>query len=164
MSSNPFAIKNEVDLWGVRFGVLLSGAPETVVTVPKPGTKTKTLDILVERYGDVDLPHPCERILVEAEITFPTLQRRDQGNYRVLPEKGLGDMLVAEGWLEDDNFYPRSRYEFGNLSARYEKGVKRLDVVLIPMPAAFDYAAASKTRKPKATTPAADADEFTFAV
>lgn len=135
MSGNPFAIKHEVDLWRARFAALLSGEPERVMTVPKPGTQTKSLDIYVQRWGD--LPRPCGRVLVEGEITFATRQRRDQGNFRVLIEKALGDCLTEHEWLEDDAFYPTSFYEFGNLTARYEKGVKRLDLMLFPMPA-FD--------------------------
>lgn len=159
MSSNPFAIKHEVDLWGARLGVLLSGEPETVVTIPKPGTKTKTIDVYVQRWGE--LPHPCERILVEAEITFPTLQSRDQGNFRVLIEKALGDCLVEHRWLEDDAFYPVSYFEFGNLSARYEKGVKRLDLVLLPMPAAPHPAPAARAKRGKAkAAPAAETFEL----
>jgi hypothetical protein len=120
MSGNPFAIKNEVDLWRARFGVLLSGEPEKVVEIPKPGTKTKTIRVLCERYGD--LPHPCGRLLVEGEITFPTLQRRDQGNFRVLIEKALGDCLTEHEWLEDDAFYPVPFYEFGNLDGPLREG------------------------------------------
>jgi hypothetical protein len=59
---------------------------------------------------------------VEGQCTFPDRTRRDQGNHRFMLEKAMGDALVAGGWLEDDDW---SRYEFGGLSAVYEKGVSR---------------------------------------
>lgn len=71
----------------------------------------------------------CERVVVEGEITFPDQRRRDQGNHRFLLEKALGDALVAGGWLEDDDW---SRYEFGGLAQRYERGVCGMRVLLFP--------------------------------
>jgi hypothetical protein len=70
-----------------------------------------------------DLPRPCSRLLVEAEITFPDRRGRDQDNHRNMLAKSLGDAFVEGGWLEKDEFYPVSFFEFGNLTARYEKGV-----------------------------------------
>lgn len=81
------------------------------------------------------LPRGLERVMVEGEATFPDRTRRDQGNYRVLIEKALGDTLVsgggdiAGGWLEDDDW---TRYEFGNLAYRYERGVSRTRLWLFP--------------------------------
>lgn len=71
----------------------------------------------------------CERVVVEGEVTFPTRTRRDQGNYRFLTEKALGDALVAGGWLPDDSW---EFFEFGGFAMRYEKGVKRLRLMLFP--------------------------------
>lgn len=76
-----------------------------------------------------DLPKGLAHVLVEGEATFPTRQRRDQGNHRFMLEKALGDALVDGGWLEDDDW---SRYEFGNLVASYEKGVSVTRLVLFP--------------------------------
>jgi hypothetical protein len=72
---------------------------------------------------------PCGRIVVEGEATFPDRGRRDQGNFRVLLEKALGDALTAGGWLEDDDW---TRYEFGGLAYRYEPGVSRTRLILFP--------------------------------
>lgn len=41
-------------------------------------------------------------IQAEAQLTFTTNRRRDEGNYRVLLEKCLGDALVNGRWLPDD--------------------------------------------------------------
>lgn len=76
-----------------------------------------------------DMPR-CDRVLVEGEITFPTRGRRDQGNFRFLTEKALGDALVTGGWLTDDRW---ECFEFGNFQMSYEKGVKRLRLTVFPM-------------------------------
>lgn len=85
------------------------------------------------------LPRDLGRVLAEGEATFPDRQRRDQGNYRVLIEKALGDVLVngsekagiAGGWLPDDDW---SRYEFGGLAYNHEPGVSRTRLMLFPAP------------------------------
>lgn len=65
------------------------------------------------------VPRPLGRVVVEGRVCFPTRIRRDQGNYRFLLEKALGDTLTDGGWLADDDW---SQYEFGNLAYVYEKG------------------------------------------
>lgn len=76
-----------------------------------------------------DLPKGLLRVMAEGEATFPTRQRRDQGNFRFLLEKALGDALVEGGWLADDDW---DRYEFGNLVASYEKGTSATRIVIFP--------------------------------
>jgi hypothetical protein len=83
---------------------------------------------IVELLRDAQL-EPAGRFLVEGEMCFPDKIRRDQGNYRFIIEKAMGDALTSEGYLEDDDW---SRYEFGNLTYRYEKGVSCTRLVLFP--------------------------------
>lgn len=71
----------------------------------------------------------CERVVVEGEATFPDRTRRDQGNFRMLIEKALGDALVRGGYLEDDDW---SHYSFGDLAYRYEKGQSATRLMLFP--------------------------------
>jgi hypothetical protein len=75
------------------------------------------------------LPKGLERVMVEGEATFPTRAGRDQGNHRVLIEKALGDALEAGGWLAEDTW---EHYEFGNLTASYERGVSATRLMLFP--------------------------------
>jgi len=89
------------------------------------------------------LPRGLDSVLVEGVMTFPTRAKRDQGNHRYFLEKALGDALqkgnvdtrwwqdepVAGGWLDDDDW---SRYEFGNLAFRYERGVRAIDLRIFP--------------------------------
>jgi hypothetical protein len=41
-----------------------------------------------------------------------------------------GDALVAGGHLEDDDW---QRYQFGNLEYRYERGVRRVELVVMAL-------------------------------
>lgn len=72
---------------------------------------------------------PCERIVVEGVMCFPTRRRPDQGNHRFLLEKALGDALVTGGYLPDDTW---DRYEFGGLNHAYEAGQAWTRVLLFP--------------------------------
>lgn len=73
----------------------------------------------------------CRRMLVEGQVTFPSRVKHDQGNYRFMLEKALGDALQAAGVLEDDDW---DHYEFGGLHKAYEKGVRRTRLLLMPEP------------------------------
>jgi hypothetical protein len=75
-------------------------------------------------------PPRMRRVLVEGVVTFPDRRKHDQGNYRFVLEKALGDALQAGGYLHDDDW---NSYEFGNLSADYEKGVRRTRLTLFPI-------------------------------
>ena len=64
------------------------------------------------------------RVEATAKLWFPIARRRDEGNFRWLLEKSLGDALQVR-WLADDTpeFYSCGRIEF-------ERGPKRTEVVL----------------------------------
>lgn len=85
--------------------------------------------IFTEALKDSELPLGQERIYVEGEVTFPDAGDRDQGNFRVILEKALGDALERGGWLEKDDW---TRYEFGALSMRVEPGVSETRLMLTP--------------------------------
>lgn len=91
--------------------------------------KAQWQQLLTQLLEESGLPKGLARVMVEGEATFPDTQRRDQGNYRTLIEKALGDTLTAGGWLDDDDW---SRYEFGNLAYRHEAGVSRTRLMLFP--------------------------------
>jgi len=56
------------------------------------------------------VPRRLERVEAAAVLTFTTSRRRDEGNFRLILEKALGDALVEGGWLADDT---PDRYRFG---------------------------------------------------
>lgn len=93
--------------------------------------------ILTTALAETSLPRPSERILAEGEITFPDYREdRDQGNFRVIIEKALGDALEAGGWLSNDDW---SRYEFGNLTCRVVPGESATRLTLFPFDERMDY-------------------------
>jgi hypothetical protein len=59
------------------------------------------------------VPRNLERVEASAVLRFPTRRRRDEGNFRTLLEKALGDALVEGGWLPDDT---PDRFSFGSVS------------------------------------------------
>jgi hypothetical protein len=65
------------------------------------------------------VPQSLLRVEAQAELQFPTRRRRDEGNFRVILEKSLGDALVGDHrawpdgrWLPDDT---PDRYTFGRV-------------------------------------------------
>lgn len=74
-------------------------------------------------------PAPPRRVVrATAVITFPTRHRRDEGNYRSLIEKALGDALVNGGWLDDDT---RAQFTFGDCVVDGPPGPKRTVISLM---------------------------------
>lgn len=71
-------------------------------------------------------------VRVEAQICFPTLGPRDQGNFDYLLHKSFADMLQEEGYIGDDRFYPEQMYVFGGLEARYTPGEASTIVTIFP--------------------------------
>jgi hypothetical protein len=92
-------------------------------------TKKLWEGLLIEQLTLVRLPKPLGGVDVEGIMGFPDRTRRDQGNFRVLIEKILGDALVEGGWLEDDSW---DYYEFGGLAARYDKGESWTRLMILP--------------------------------
>lgn len=91
------------------------------------GRWSAALEPLLEASG---LPRPLDAVKASGTATFPDVSDRDQGNYRVIVEKALGDALVKGGWLTSDDW---TRYEFGDLSYAYEPGVSQTVLVVGPM-------------------------------
>lgn len=93
--------------------------------------------ILATHLEAVGLPRGQQRIEAEGIVTFPDRANRDQGNFRVILEKALGDALVdgsekanvPGGWLDDDNW---DAYEFGALRMRVVPGVSATQLTLTP--------------------------------
>ncbi|HYJ22610.1 MAG TPA: hypothetical protein VEW07_11390 [Solirubrobacterales bacterium] len=52
-------------------------------------------------------------VTATATLRFKQRRRRDEGNFRVIIEKALGDALVQGGWLADDT---AEQYRFGALN------------------------------------------------
>lgn len=64
------------------------------------------------------LPRGLDAVLAEGQMCFPDRRRRDQGNFRYMLEKALGDALVEGDYIADDDW---QHYSFGNLRYAYMK-------------------------------------------
>lgn len=71
------------------------------------------------------LPRGLERVEATASLRFPVRRRRDEGNYRWLIEKALGDALVNGGWLQDDT---SAEFRFGRVEFEEETGPARTTI------------------------------------
>lgn len=58
------------------------------------------------------VPRGLGSVLVSGRLEFKQRRRRDEGNFRVILEKALGDALVNGGWIPDDT---PEHYSFGAL-------------------------------------------------
>lgn len=101
-SAHWYSYQNQKKNWSARLGELLQAS---------------------------DLPYGLGYVYVEGQCCFPDRRKRDQGNFRFLLEKALGDTLVDLGYIADDDW---SRYEFGNLRRAYEKGECWTALTLFP--------------------------------
>jgi hypothetical protein len=94
------------------------------------GEKDKWQSILLNLLRASDLPTGLGGVYVEGEITFPEFREdRDQGNFRVMVEKALGDALQDGGYITNDNW---TRYEFGQLSMRIAPGESATRLTIFP--------------------------------
>lgn len=73
----------------------------------------------IERLMMGRLPRGRERVHASAVLRFPTRRRRDEGNFRWLLEKALGDALTNGLWLADDT---PEHFTFGALTFDPELG------------------------------------------
>lgn len=87
-----------------------------------------------------DWQQRCEIVLMEARVPkgltlvtatallhFKQYRRRDEGNFRVVLEKALGDALVNGGWLPDDT---PDHYRFERLRFTESSTAPRTEVSL----------------------------------
>lgn len=59
------------------------------------------------------VPRANGKITASARMRFSRKAKRDEGNFRFLLEKALGDILVQGGWLADDD--TGDNYSFGRV-------------------------------------------------
>ena len=73
------------------------------------------------------LPKGLRRVEASAILRFRQQRRRDEGNFRAILEKALGDALVSGGWLTDDT---PEHYSFGGLEFDQQRGPARTLVTI----------------------------------
>lgn len=65
------------------------------------------------------VPRGLGKVSATATMRFSTRRKRDEGNFRWLLEKALGDTLVNGGWLADDD---AAAFTFGAVTFDPEPG------------------------------------------
>jgi hypothetical protein len=65
------------------------------------------------------VPRGMGKVTATATMRFSTRRKRDEGNFRFMLEKVLGDTLVNGGWLEDDT---EGAFTFGAVTFDPEVG------------------------------------------
>lgn len=93
------------------------------------GLKKQWMGVFRAGLEAAGLPKGLGRVLAEGQVCFGTRQKRDQGNFRIVIEKALGDTLKEYGWLEDDDW---ERYEFGGLALEYVPGENWTRIMVFP--------------------------------
>lgn len=73
------------------------------------------------------VPKGLAKVEATATCRFHTRHKRDEGNYRWMLEKALGDALQINGCLDDDS---SEEFTFGKLRFEKEPGVPRTIVTL----------------------------------
>lgn len=68
------------------------------------------------------VPKGVRSVQATAVLRFPSKRRRDEGNYRALLEKALGDALVLARVIHDDT---PDRFRFGKVEFDEERGKAR---------------------------------------
>lgn len=68
---------------------------------------------------EMKVPKGAARVEATAKLRFPTTRRRDEGNFRVVLEKALGDALQLHGTIADDT---PDQFSFGKVTFDEEKG------------------------------------------
>lgn len=65
--------------------------------------------------NEAKAPKGMARVEATAVIHPPTAHKRDEGNFRMMLEKALGDALQLGGYLSDDSseFFSFGRLSFG---------------------------------------------------
>jgi hypothetical protein len=77
------------------------------------------------------MPRPARNVYAEAILTFPTNRRRDEGNFRYMIEKALGDALVNGGWIADDT---PEHYRMGRVVFQHVPNARETLVLLTVAP------------------------------
>jgi hypothetical protein len=73
------------------------------------------------------VPKGLSRVKASAELRFPTRRRRDEGNFRFMLEKALGDALQYQRVLPDDS---ADEYTFSALTFDPTRGDPRTIITL----------------------------------
>jgi hypothetical protein len=92
---------------------------------PHVAARTKNVweGVLMAMLLKSKLPKGLAWVRVDMELRFPRKRRRDEGNFRMVVEKALGDVMQRFGYIRDDT---PDIYRFGSVTFDPENGPKRM--------------------------------------
>ncbi|HEX7088707.1 MAG TPA: hypothetical protein VF192_01145 [Longimicrobiales bacterium] len=101
------------------------------------GDKERWQNWIIEALEEAGLPKGLGSVYAQITICFGDRTKRDQGNFRAMVEKALGDALQLGGWLKEDDwdrFVVDGPYRADPLSAEPQrfKGENWTEIVLFP--------------------------------
>lgn len=76
---------------------------------------------------EVRVPKGLTKVKATASLRFPQKRKRDEGNFRFMLEKALGDVLQSAGHLADDT---PDEFNFEALTFEAATGTPRTTIVL----------------------------------
>lgn len=74
------------------------------------------------------VPRGATKVKARAHLRFRVRRRRDEGNFRTILEKALGDALQTVGVISDDT---PAHFEFTEVIFEEERGPNRTQITLI---------------------------------
>jgi hypothetical protein len=74
------------------------------------------------------IPRGATKVKARAHLRFPVRRQRDEGNYRTILEKALGDALQTVGIISDDT---SEHFQFTDVIFEEERGANRTQITLI---------------------------------
>lgn len=120
----------------LRFALAFPGTPPSFNKVGHTGSRwnwtrekkhwQQTIEMLLMAEC---VPRGLRRVEARAELWFPTHRRRDEGNYRTLLEKCLGDALVNGKWITDDT---PEHFSFGRVEFMHGSKLTVIGLRVLP--------------------------------
>ena len=119
-----------------RHAMVHVGAPQSLNAAASQSTrfaydnqKKAWQERLTKLLKESGLPKGLVAVRARGQVCFPDRRDRDQGNYRFLIEKALGDALEEGDWISNDDW---TRYQFGDLEYAYDKGQSWTALTIFP--------------------------------
>lgn len=113
----------------------LPGIPKSLNAVGSRGShfafaneKKKWEGMIFIALNQAKVPRGLIYIEATAVLYPPTKHKRDEGNFRMMLEKALGDVLQVGGWLADDS---TDQFRFGRLEFAETKPKPGLTVLML---------------------------------
>lgn len=90
-------------------------------------TKNTWEGVMMAMLLKAKIPKNLAWVRVDMTLRFPDKRRRDEGNFRMVVEKALGDVMQRMNYIPDDT---PDIYRFGAVTFEPDKGPRRMVLAL----------------------------------